>query len=59
MFNESYTTFNNIETYGYITDEFIFANATVNPSNEGFCIPENNCLPSGVFNLSKCITSKI
>lgn len=55
VFNESIKTFHNIELYGYILDEYFWANATVNPSNEGFCIP--SCLVSGIFNLSKCVRS--
>ena len=46
---------NNIEIYGYILDEHLFANTSVNPYNNGFCTPAANCLPAGVFNLTNCI----
>ena len=57
VYNETYKSFHGIETYGYILDEKLWENATLNPSNQGFCSP--NCLVSGVFNLSKCVTSNL
>lgn len=57
VYNESMSTFNNIETYGYILDENFFANVSVNPYNHGFCTPAGNCLLSGIFNITECVQS--
>jgi len=53
VFNETIKILDDIEVFGYILDQNLWANAKVNPANEGFCIP--NCLVSGIFNLSKCV----
>jgi hypothetical protein len=55
-FNDTITTDNGILLYGYGLDEFIFANVSVNPYNEGFCTPNSgNCLVSGLINMTNCI----
>jgi len=46
---------NNIEVYAIAANEYVFANASINPENEGFCTPLGNCLPSGLFNMSVCM----
>ena len=52
------TTFYDIKLYGYILNEYFFANISINPSNDGFCTPPGNCLVSGIFNLSACVSSR-
>ncbi|KAM4810063.1 lysosome membrane protein 2 [Rhinophrynus dorsalis] len=44
----------NIPVFRFTPPAKAFANATVNPDNKGFCVPAENCLPSGLLNVSKC-----
>lgn len=39
--------------FGYILDEYFWANVSINPTNKGFCTPD--CLVSGIFNISRCV----
>ncbi len=59
VYNETVKTFYDIELDGFILDEYMFANVSINPYNAGFCTPAGNCLVSGVLNLSSCVQSKI
>uniref|UniRef100_A0A4W3I5D8 Lysosome membrane protein 2 n=1 Tax=Callorhinchus milii TaxID=7868 RepID=A0A4W3I5D8_CALMI len=43
-----------IRAYRFIIPKEIFANATENPDNKGFCTPPGNCQPGGVQNVSIC-----
>ena len=37
----------------------LFANATINPDNIGFCYPdENSCHPTGLLNAESCKSGK-
>ena len=60
VYNETaILTHRQIEAYGYILDENLLANATLNPDNEGFCTPgKENCLPTGIINVTLCNQSK-
>ena len=58
VYNETVQTYYNINLNGFIMNEEMFKNVTMNPSNAGFCTPAGNCLVSGIFNLSNCIQSK-
>ena len=41
-----------IKLYRFTPPPEVFANASINPENEGFCVPE--CLDSGVLDVSVC-----
>jgi lysosome membrane protein 2 len=47
-----------IEAYGYILDESTFLNVSLNPDNAGFCTPAENCLITGIINVTTCNKSK-
>ncbi|XP_029024819.1 lysosome membrane protein 2c [Betta splendens] len=51
---EGDVTVKGIPGYRFVPPSKVFANATVNPANEGFCVPAGNCLGSGVLNVSTC-----
>ncbi|KAI8798272.1 lysosome membrane protein 2 [Biomphalaria glabrata] len=38
----------------FVAPDIMFGNVTVNPYNAGFCTPKDNCLPSGLLNVSVC-----
>lgn len=43
-----------IDVYRFSTPPELFQNHIENPSNQGFCTPYNNCLPSGLLNVENC-----
>lgn len=43
-----------VDTYRYHFAEDLFANASIQPNNIGFCVPEGNCFDSGVLNAAAC-----
>ncbi|KAL4617315.1 lysosome membrane protein 2-like [Arapaima gigas] len=43
-----------VPAYRFVPPREVFANATENPANEGFCVPAGNCLGSGLLNVSLC-----
>ncbi|XP_048875831.1 lysosome membrane protein 2c [Brienomyrus brachyistius] len=43
-----------IPAYRFTPPREVFANATENPANAGFCVPAGNCLGSGLLNVSVC-----
>ncbi|XP_035523779.1 lysosome membrane protein 2c [Morone saxatilis] len=51
---EEDVTVKGIPGYRFSPPSMVFANATVNPANAGFCVPAENCLGSGVLNVSPC-----
>nr|XP_057914231.1 lysosome membrane protein 2c [Doryrhamphus excisus] len=51
---EEDVTVKGIPGYRFSPPSEVFANKTVNPVNAGFCIPSDNCLGSGVLNVSVC-----
>ena len=53
VFSESHGL-KGIDIDRFVVPPRAFANVSVNPSNEGFCIPASNCLPAGLLNASVC-----
>uniref|UniRef100_A0A8C2WYW6 Scavenger receptor class B, member 2c n=1 Tax=Cyclopterus lumpus TaxID=8103 RepID=A0A8C2WYW6_CYCLU len=51
---EEEVTVKGIPGYRFSPPSKVFANKTVNPANAGFCVPAENCLGSGVLNVSPC-----
>ncbi|NP_001080106.1 scavenger receptor class B member 2 L homeolog [Xenopus laevis] len=51
---ESSKNIKDISVFRFSPPASVFANVSVNPQNEGFCVPAGNCLPSGLLNVSNC-----
>ncbi|KAJ1204899.1 hypothetical protein NDU88_000334 [Pleurodeles waltl] len=51
---ESSVTVKGVSAFRFVPPAKVFANATENPDNAGFCVPAGNCLGSGVLNISMC-----
>ncbi|KAE8630968.1 hypothetical protein XENTR_v10001036 [Xenopus tropicalis] len=51
---ESSENIKDISVFRFSPPASVFANVSVNPQNKGFCVPEGNCLPSGLLNVSIC-----
>ncbi|XP_054468024.1 lysosome membrane protein 2c [Anoplopoma fimbria] len=51
---EEDVTVKGIPGYRFSPPSEVFANKTLNPANAGFCVPADNCLGSGVLNVSPC-----
>ncbi|NP_001088246.1 uncharacterized protein LOC495077 [Xenopus laevis] len=51
---ESSENIKDISVFRFSPPASVFANVSVNPQNEGFCVPAGNCLPSGLLNVSIC-----
>ncbi|XP_026195987.1 lysosome membrane protein 2c [Anabas testudineus] len=51
---EEDVTVKGIPGYRFVPPSMVFANLTVNPANEGFCVPAGKCMGSGLLNVSVC-----
>ncbi|XP_037607909.1 lysosome membrane protein 2c [Sebastes umbrosus] len=51
---EEDVTVKGIPGYRFSPPSAVFANKTVNPANAGFCVPAENCLGTGLLNVSPC-----
>ncbi|XP_061439363.1 lysosome membrane protein 2 isoform X2 [Rhineura floridana] len=51
---EKYVTVEGIPAYRFVPPEGLFANASVNPENAGFCVPAGNCFGAGILNVRAC-----
>lgn len=51
---ESNVNVKGVSAFRFVPPAKVFANATENPDNAGFCVPAGNCLGSGVLNVSRC-----
>lgn len=58
VFNGTTSIRDDIELQIFAGDEYVFANATINPENADFCTPLGNCLGAGFFNMTNCLKSK-
>lgn len=54
QYDSSYKLKGVINVHRFVPAEGVFASAKKNPANAGFCTPKNNCLDSGVLNVSEC-----
>ncbi|XP_051866189.1 lysosome membrane protein 2-like [Pristis pectinata] len=43
-----------IPVFRFVLPNEVFANTSENPANSGFCVPADNCLGTGVLNVSVC-----
>lgn len=43
-----------IPLYRFNAPKEVFQNAKENPANQGFCVPSENCLESGLLNVESC-----
>ncbi|XP_042323227.1 lysosome membrane protein 2 isoform X2 [Sceloporus undulatus] len=51
---DKYVTVQGISAYRFVPPMRLFANASSNPDNAGFCVPAGNCLGAGLLNVSAC-----
>jgi hypothetical protein len=54
-FNQTRENLFDINTYRYTVPDEVFANSS---DNEGFCLNNKKCLPSGLFSLTSCVHCK-